>query len=63
MRRLTTWCHRLNTPPPPPVLLQVMLHKSETSRSRVPHVTMRDIKVCAVCVCSGVWVYVHGWAG
>lgn len=26
-------------------LLQVMLYKSETSRSRVPHVSMRDIKV------------------
>lgn len=26
-------------------VLQVMLHKSETSRSRVPHVSMRDIKV------------------
>jgi hypothetical protein len=26
-------------------LLQVMLYKSETTRSRVPHVSMRDIKV------------------
>lgn len=39
--------------------LQVMLFKGETARSRVPHVTMRDIKASAG---QGGWRSTPRWA-
>ncbi len=43
--RLCVMCARAPGPGPG---RQVMLFKSETARSRVPHVTMRDIKASAL---------------